>query len=472
MIGGTAAGAGNVISANPGGGISIGTGSRRQQSGEGQQDRDRRTGSLPSVTAYRESGIDSPSNVVGGTTAAERNVISGNQDRRRAGFVFFSNTTGNAIRGNHIGTDATGTVDLGNSNQGVVISDGSGNSIGGLSGAGNVISGNNRGVHLSSSGANNTIQGNMIGTDAAGTATSVTRARASMRRSGLQYARWAAPDAGEENRIAFNGTVGVDVNGSSAVSNRINRNSIESNGGLGIDLGSPGVRPNDPGDGGQRRQHAAELPGPDPRGAGQQHDTCTARSTPSRGPTALEFFSSSTCDPSGFGEGRSFEGSKNVTVGSEPAIPSPRCCTDTLPMGEFVTATATDSSGNTSEFSACVAGRGRAAMADLRIAKSDSPDPCRCRRAADLHAHGHERRPCGGGAGVGNGRPAKRADRRAVLHRDGLLRRTRLGRVRSTSARSRPAHRAVVTHHGHRRVRDRRRARSATTPACPASFRP
>ena len=108
---------------------------------------------------------------MGGTAAAERNVISGNFTGIELGFVFFSSTTGNVIRGNYIGTDSTGTVDLGNSNQGVVMSEGSGNSIGGSAGgAGNLISGNNRGVQLSSSGANNTIQGNLIGTDAAGSA--------------------------------------------------------------------------------------------------------------------------------------------------------------------------------------------------------------------------------------------------------------------------------------------------------------
>lgn len=79
--------------------------------------------------------------------------------------------TGNIVAGNLIGTDVTGTAKLGNGGFGVMIAHSPRNMIGGLtSGAGNVISGNvKHGVNIvgpTSSG--NKVYGNMIGTDIKG----------------------------------------------------------------------------------------------------------------------------------------------------------------------------------------------------------------------------------------------------------------------------------------------------------------
>ena len=77
---------------------------------------------------------------VGGTTAAARNIISGNA----YGVVIQSaNGTGDAVEGNYIGTDITGTVALGNLHGVTINEGGNGNVIGGTAlGAGNLISGN------------------------------------------------------------------------------------------------------------------------------------------------------------------------------------------------------------------------------------------------------------------------------------------------------------------------------------------
>ena len=60
-------------------------------------------------------------NIVGGATAAARNVISGNNSHG----VMIDNlaTDGNKVRGNYIGTDKTGTTDLGNAASGVFINE-------------------------------------------------------------------------------------------------------------------------------------------------------------------------------------------------------------------------------------------------------------------------------------------------------------------------------------------------------------
>jgi CSLREA domain-containing protein len=105
-------------------------------------------------------------NVIGGTAAGSRNVISGNFTGIE---LKDSGTSNNLIQGNYIGTDLTGMSAIGNS-IGVSLTSAANNTIGGSSAApgtppGNVISGNtSRGVSVTGSGANsNAIRGNVIG---------------------------------------------------------------------------------------------------------------------------------------------------------------------------------------------------------------------------------------------------------------------------------------------------------------------
>src|SRR4029077_3967390 len=85
-------------------------------------------------------------NRIGGTTTADRNIISGNSSYGVD--VTGSGTMGNLVEGNYIGTNAAGDSALGNTIYGLLINGGaSGNTIGGATsvpgtGAGNVISGN------------------------------------------------------------------------------------------------------------------------------------------------------------------------------------------------------------------------------------------------------------------------------------------------------------------------------------------
>jgi hypothetical protein len=132
-------------------------------------------------------GTSSNNNIIGGTAAVNRNVISGN----RSGVVINAQdggtTTGNVIQGNYIGTNATGTAGIGNNGDGVLLNDSQGqgnltsNILGGTTGttpggactgACNVISGNNaNGVGIWHSDAqNNSVLGNYIGINASGTA--------------------------------------------------------------------------------------------------------------------------------------------------------------------------------------------------------------------------------------------------------------------------------------------------------------
>ena len=97
--------------------------------------------------------------IIGGTTPAARNLISGNLGD---GVVLLGGP--GSVQGNFIGTDVTGRVAIGNAQTGV--SSSGGNLIGGdTAAAGNVISGNNRGIEL----GGDMVQGNFIGTDLTGT---------------------------------------------------------------------------------------------------------------------------------------------------------------------------------------------------------------------------------------------------------------------------------------------------------------
>jgi CSLREA domain-containing protein len=105
-----------------------------------------------------------PNNVIGGTTAGASNVISGNT--KEGVRIENAGSVGNLIQGNFIGTDAAGTGPLGNADGGVVVTNGaSNNAIGGApAGAGNTIAFNAfSGVTINgATSTGNRVQGNAI----------------------------------------------------------------------------------------------------------------------------------------------------------------------------------------------------------------------------------------------------------------------------------------------------------------------
>ena len=172
-IGGTAADAGNVISANRKNGIWISgagtTGVVVQQNLIGTD----LTGTKPLGNADPGVQIDggAANNTIGGTTAGAGNVISANRDCGI--WITGAGTTGVVVQHNLIGTDVTGTKPLGNASSGVAISGGAANTtIGGTTAdAGNVISANQEnGIWISDAGTTGVVvQHNFIGTDVTGT---------------------------------------------------------------------------------------------------------------------------------------------------------------------------------------------------------------------------------------------------------------------------------------------------------------
>jgi titin len=126
----------------------------------------------------------SSNNTVGGTAAGARNIISGariDNNDKGAGVAIDGRThgaTGNVVIGNYIGTDVTGTQPIIN-NAGVYIDTAKNNRVGGTTAAErNVIGGSNTGGVIidgsfagtdGSSATGNVVQGNYIGTDPSGT---------------------------------------------------------------------------------------------------------------------------------------------------------------------------------------------------------------------------------------------------------------------------------------------------------------
>jgi hypothetical protein len=314
------------------------------------------SGTAPLGNHWSDVGIigGASGNTIGGSAPGAGNVISASA---AVGVeIHDAGSSGNVVAGNLIGTDKTGTAKLGNALFGVFIWNGaSGNTIGGtdtnapgapLAGAGNVISGNSYdGVLIIDSGTSgNLVQGNYIGTDVYGNAVLGNS------RFGVLIDAGAAgntvgttPLGGAGNLIAGNSASGVSVFGSTSTGNSIEANSIYANGGLGIDLGS----------GGNNGENAPTLVAV---GAVDAYTGVagTLSSLPSTS-FILDFYASvPSADPSVPVEGARWLGDRGISTDSNGNAAF-SLLLPALAPGEVVTATATDPSGNTSEFSVSAA---------------------------------------------------------------------------------------------------------------------
>ncbi len=309
---------------------------------------------------------------------AGASVVRGLAINRFANSGITTTGDGNAIVGDFIGTDPTGTIALGNRAAGILL-DSRNNMVGG---AGlldrDLISGNGgNGLDIMSvSGlpANNRIQGDIIGADVTGTSDLGNAGDGVFIQNSSNLVGGATPSAA--NIIAFNGAAGVQVGDfdfqSGVTSNTISTNSIFSNAGLGIDLGSPGVSFNHPGGANFGPNNLLNYPtitSAFPSGA-QTTVQGTYNGVPDA-PVTVQFFSSPTPDPSGFGEGRTFLGSTVITTDNSGDADLSTTLAANVAPGQFLTAAATDGIGDTSEFSRAVVVTATA-RADLAVSVSSS----------------------------------------------------------------------------------------------------
>ena len=426
-IGGTSAGARNVISGN-------GTEIRMQADNnliQGNYIGVSATGGAFNYSNTTVLGINifsSTGNTIGGLTPAARNVISGHSIG-----ISLNSTPSTTVQGNFVGTDAAGTARLGNTNIGINVQGSNNTVIGGTAtGAGNLISANGTGIQIApGSGTAIQIQGNLIGTDVNGMAdlgntgdgvsisdsafaanviiggtdpgarnvisgndgdgislrgvtgtvvqgnligtqidgvSPLGNSGQGIHIAGTSSNTIGGTTAGAGNRIAFNGASnnfggGVIIEGSVSTNNSVRGNAIyantsngtSANGGLGIDLSSSGSGNgptlNDACDGDTGPNNLQNFPVLSFSG-GILSGTLdsTANTT-----FVIEFFSNASPDSSGFGEGQTFLRSITVaTDGMCNASFNDVSFSTNVPAGQWITATATDPNGNTSEFSQAV----------------------------------------------------------------------------------------------------------------------
>ena len=162
---------------------------------------------------------------IGGVTAAERNIISANGSDGIE--LNGAATTGSTIAGNYIGLDLTGSIDLGNSVNGIAVNASPNNLIGGATaGHRNVVSGNeDDGIDVSNGATGNVIQGNFLGTDVGGASDLGNRSDgiSILNSANTQIGGTAA---GTGNVIAGNGSDGIKVIGAATTGSKIEGNFI------------------------------------------------------------------------------------------------------------------------------------------------------------------------------------------------------------------------------------------------------
>lgn len=325
-------------------------------------------------------------NRIGGTNPDERNVISGNSIIGVG--ILDANTNNNTLQGNYIGLAENGTDAVPNTSGGVRINT-AGNTISDM----NIIAGNGvYGVRVDTTSGTTTIQDNYIGTDASGGAAvsnpigvdvvtgSVTLTNnviSGNTTSGVNLAgtgsntvsdNFIGSDVGgtfgvpngtgvnidssnntlTNNTIAFNTGVGVRITNGGIFGNNIASNRYQENGQLGIDLGGVGVNPNDAGDGDTGANNLQNYP---VLAYGDSFNSLIRYSFNSIASSdfTLEFY---VCDATPQ-EGMTSLGTEFVTTDASGNITNADFNVS-LTSGDFVTATATDTFGNTSEFAPCV----------------------------------------------------------------------------------------------------------------------
>jgi uncharacterized repeat protein (TIGR01451 family) len=350
-VGGSATGAGNVISGNANHGVRLAP--------EGVSDvvaNNLLAGNIIGVSAAGSTAIGNGDGVfvnagattVGGTATGAGNVISGNP----GGGLGIFNSTNTLVQGNRIGTSADGLTALGNGDVGLLVGGGTGTTVGGsATGARNVISGNEgHGISINTPGTGTVVSGNFIGVTANGVSPLGNKGsgvRVVNAGSGVTIGG-ATPNDG--NIIYYNGVGGVVVDAGTGV--LIRTNSIYGNSGLGIDLGGDGITSNDANDadtGPNNRQNwpVISLVTSD----GTTTTIHGSLSSTANTNFALQFFSSAFADPTGFGEGQIYLGEATVTTNGSGLVNFIATVAAGAAGGQPITAVAIDPQGNTSEFS-------------------------------------------------------------------------------------------------------------------------
>jgi hypothetical protein len=274
----------------------------------------------------------------------------------------------NKVQGNYLGSNAAGNALVGSSNTAALYLDGgSASNIIGVDGdgandaiEGNLLVGSSQmGVWLNGSGTtNNRVSGNRIGISKSGIDLGNTwgvYVSGGASNNIIGSNNDGSGDWNETNTISGNDLSGIAVVGATSLGNRISRNHIYGNDKAEIDLEDDGVTANDKLDTDSGANRHSNYP--------IVRSLTTTATTVTVGGilTALantayrlEFFTAAGSDRSGHGSSQGFLGAADITTDASGAATFSQSFRATLPYGGFVSATATDASGNTSEFSPAI----------------------------------------------------------------------------------------------------------------------
>jgi parallel beta-helix repeat protein len=368
IVGGATGGTGNLISGNGRDGVRIEAGASGNIFLGNLIGTD---GSGLKAVFNGGDGVDirtgSSGNEIGGTNtsaAMAGNVINNGVVISDAG------TDHNVLQGNYIGTTLNGLGSLHNPGDGVDVRNGAAeNQIGGPGGAGNLISANGRdGIEIWGVGTSfNSVEGNLIGTNVSGHSPLGNRGHGVFVFGGAQHNNIGGAAPVSPNVIAWNGlaqgplakagvAIGANAFDATTLYNSILSNRIFANGRLGIDLGDDGPTVNSPG--GPHVGHPNDFQNfpmiVNPVAVGLVSHIGVTLNSIKGASFVIQVFKNSAPDPTGYGEG--FQLIDEFMLNTDPKTGNGSMVV-TVPQnlaGQYITATATDAAGNTSEFSLAV----------------------------------------------------------------------------------------------------------------------
>ncbi len=297
-----------------------------------------------------ETGSDNAGNTLDGVLVydATGNTIGGSATGS-ANVVSGNNSgvvldlgSGNTVLGNLIGTASTGTSPLGNATDGITIDDSASNTIGGTtSGSGNVVSGNQGGVDLTGSlslTTGNVLWGNLIGTDITGTLP-IGNAGAGVIVQGDATLNAIGPTTAG---IGAGNTIGFNAGAGVQVVSSTTGNSILANSIFGNDQGGIVLYAAL-----QASYGEPQLTSVIPNAADQiteMQGTFDPGANHAGETFLIDFFGNSATDPAGNYEGQNYLGSSTVTTDAAGHATFDVNLPTVVATGTYVTATATSTS--------------------------------------------------------------------------------------------------------------------------------
>ena len=384
-VGGTTLAARNLISGNKGSGVQVGSSSDvSATSGNVVAGNDIGTdvtgllplgngsGSNPAGDGVDLIGANSINNTIGGSVAAAGNLIAGNAYDG----IYLDQANNDTLEYNLVGADAAKNfknTGMGNAYNGIELDNAAKITIAKNLVVNNLLSGialfypqtaddlisNNEiilndgnGILFCSCGdGGSAIFGNLIGTDSSGTVDLGNKGNGIDIGSANNTVGGLA--TGEANVIAFNTKAGIGLEQlNTDTGNTLSANSIYSNQTLGIDLGNTGIPLKNTASGSQAGpNHFVNYPVLASAAASSVGTTIiTGSLTGAAGQTfTIQFFGNTAGDPSSYGQGQTYVGFTTVKTDNAGNATFTFVAPSNM-GGQLLSATATNPSGDTSEF--------------------------------------------------------------------------------------------------------------------------